>query len=36
MTTDTLTDNFELCGVRTVAEALRVIAQRDTAGAANF
>jgi len=36
MTTDTLTDNFELCGVRTVAEALQVIAQRDAAGAANF
>ena len=36
MTTDTLTDHFELCGVRTVAEALRVITQRNTAGAANF
>ncbi len=36
MVTDTLADNFELCGVRTVAEALRLIAQRDSAAAANF
>jgi len=36
ITTDTLADNFELCGVRTVAEALRVITQRDSAAAAKF
>jgi hypothetical protein len=35
MATDTLADNVELCGVRTVAEALRLIAQRDPATAAN-
>jgi DNA repair protein RadA/Sms len=35
MSTDTLADNFELCGVRTVAEALRFITQRDLATAAN-
>jgi DNA repair protein RadA/Sms len=36
MTTDTLADNFELCGVRTVAEALHVMTQRDTTAAAMF
>ena len=35
MATDTLPDDFELCGVRTVAEALRVITQRDALAAAN-
>lgn len=30
MTVETLSDNFELCGVRTVTEALRVIQQRDS------
>jgi DNA repair protein RadA/Sms len=35
MATDTLADNVELCGVRTVAEALRLIMQRDPATAAN-
>lgn len=32
MTAETLPDDFELCGVRTVAEALRVIQQREPAG----